>query len=269
MKKTTKLWYFTAFLIVINVIMYLAKWGGEKVLLYVSDTLPIICSLVSAICLWIAFRGFKNFDFAKKAWLLIFIGILLDFFAESTYAILEIVFVVDMNETFPTLADFFWCAGYIPLFWGLFLMFYGYKKSGFPLGNTKLYIFLAILLFLLLSTVFYFVLLPIFRDTETRGITKLFYIFYPAADVLVVIPVAILMYITSLFGMGKISWPWRFLALGFISFTGADLLYSYLSWEDIYGSGNLIDLAWHLGYLLIGMSGLYQRELIESVNGRA
>ena len=45
----------------------------------------------------------------------------------------------------------------------------------------------------------------------------------------------------------------------------ADLLYSYLSWEDQYGSGNLIDLAWNSGYLMIGLSGLYQKELIESV----
>jgi hypothetical protein len=80
-----------------------------------------------------------------------------------------------------------------------------------------------------------------------------------------VIPAAILFYITSLFG-GTITRPWKYLTIGFISFTVADLLFSYLSWQDAYGSGNLIDVAWHLGYLIIGLSALYQRELIESIN---
>jgi hypothetical protein len=47
-----------------------------------------------------------------------------------------------------------------------------------------------------------------------------------------------------------------------------DLVYSYLSWEDLYGSGNLIDLAWNFGYLSIALAGLYQTELIKSLNER-
>jgi len=74
------------------------------------------------------------------------------------------------------------------------------------------------------------------------------------------------MYITSLFGEGTVSKPWKYLALGFLSFAFADLLYSYLSWQDKYGSGNFIDIAWHMGYLLIGFAGLYQRKLVETFN---
>jgi uncharacterized membrane protein YhhN len=73
------------------------------------------------------------------------------------------------------------------------------------------------------------------------------------------------MYITNLFGGGTISRPWKYLAFGFILFTIADLLYSYLGWQDLYGNGNLIDLAWHAGYLFIGLAGLYQRELVDSL----
>jgi uncharacterized membrane protein YhhN len=83
----------------------------------------------------------------------------------------------------------------------------------------------------------------------------------------VVIPALILVYITSLFGKGLISMPWRLLALGFICFTAGDLLYSYLSWQDVYGNGNFIDIGWNLGYLLIGMSGAYQKELLTSIQG--
>jgi uncharacterized membrane protein YhhN len=75
------------------------------------------------------------------------------------------------------------------------------------------------------------------------------------------------MYITSLFGKGIISKPWKYLAFGFICFTLADLIYSYLSWQEKYDIGNPIDIAWNMGYLLIGLSGLYQWELIDSING--
>jgi len=266
MKKTKILWIFTGILIFVNIIFYLTGLGGETVLLYVSDLLPIVCALVSLIGLFYAFKGFKEYDFTKIAWLMIFTGITLSFIAESLYGILEIGLKTDMNETFPSIADYFWCVGYIPLFIGLAMMFIGYKRSGFPMGNPKVYLLLTLTFVALFAVVSYFLLIPIIEDPETSGLATLFYLFYPIADIFLVVPAAILMYITSLFGKGSISKPWKYLALGFLCFTFADLLYSYLSWQDNYGSGNLIDVAWHFGYLLIGLSGLYQRELVETIN---
>ena len=112
----------------------------------------------------------------------------------------------------------------------------------------------------------YFLLIPIAQDPETNLLAKVFYFYYPIADLLVVVPAAILMYITSLFGRSLISMPWRMMALGFLLFTIADMLYSYLGWNDVYGNGNLIDVLWHSGYLFIGLSGLYQKELLDSIN---
>ncbi len=269
MKKTKRLWILIGIVVLFNLILFLTRWGGEKVQLYMGDITPVICSLITAVCLFYTFRKFKEFDAAKIAWMLIFIGILLDFFAESTYAMMEMVFLVDINEVFPTIADYIWCAAYLPLFAGLVVMFMGYKKSGFPMGNVKVYSILAPTILIILSVVIYFLLIPIINDTETQTIEKVFYLFYPVGDLFIVIPTAILMYITSLFGKGVISRPWKYLAIGFAFFTVADLLYSYLSWQDNYETGNIIDIAWNVGYLLIGLSGLYQVELIESIEGGA
>ncbi len=266
MKKTKLLWIITGVLITLNIFFYLTGFGGDTVLLYVSDLLPIACSLTASICLFIAFKGFKEYDFTKIAWVMIFTGITLSFIAEALYGILEIVFKTNMNEVFPTIADYFWCIGYIPLFTGLLMMFIGYKRSGFPMGNPKVYALLIFAYLILFAVVSYFLLIPIINDPETNGLQTFFYLFYPIADIFLVVPAAILMYITSLFGKGTISRPWKYLALGFLSFAFADLLYSYLSWQDKYGSGNMIDVAWHLGYLLIGLSALYQRELVEEFN---
>jgi hypothetical protein len=267
MERIKRLWIFMAILFAFNIIIYLTRWGGDKVLLYVSDLLPIVCSLVSTICLLYAFKAFKAFDFIKIAWMFILIGISLNFIAEITYSLLEIVFLVDMNEVFPSVADYIWCVAYLPIITGLVIMFCGYRRSGFPMGNIKVYSILAPLILVVLTLLIIYLLIPIINDSETELIAKLFYMYYPIADMLVVIPAAILIYITSLFGKGLISRHWRYLALGFICFTVSDLLYSYLGWLDIYGNGNLIDLGWNIGYLFIGLSGLYQKQLIDSING--
>ncbi|MGE0079574.1 MAG: hypothetical protein AB7S48_17065 [Bacteroidales bacterium] len=268
MKKTSQLWVITAVIMLFNLVMYLSGIGGERLLLYVSDLLPVLCAFIAMFYLFRTYRKFKECDFTKISWLLTFVGITLFFFGESTYGFFEIVLGYDMNEAFPGLADYIWCLGYIPLFLGMGLMFYGYKKGGFPMGNTGMYVLISVAIALISITVMVYLLIPIVLDSETDLISKVFYLYYPIGDIFLVIPAVILMYITSLFGRSTISRPWRFLALGYIFFTIADLLYSYLSWEDAYGSGNLIDLAWNFGYLLIALAGLYQMELIKSLNER-
>lgn len=266
MKKTTKLLFIIAAIVLLNIIYYLGQWGGDTVLQYVSDILPIICSFIALVGLYTAVKSFKEMDFTRVAWLLIFIGIFFDFLAETTYAILEIVFKVDINIVFPTIADLFWCVGYIPMFIGLVMMFWGYRKSGFPMGRRSVY-WVVILSFLVFSTILgYYLLIPIANDSETSLLAKFFYFYYPLADLIIVVPAVILMYITSLFGRSIISMPWRMMALGFLLFTIADMLYAYLGWNDMYGNGNLIDVLWHSGYLFIGLSGLYQKQLLESIN---
>jgi hypothetical protein len=267
MKKIKRFWVISGGILVFNLIMYLTHLGGDRVLLYVSDLLPVGYSLLATIFLYRTYREFKVFDFTKLAWMLIFIGIGLDFVAETTYSVFEIGSVVNVDEVFPTLADYIWCIAYLPVFAGLIIMYCGYKRSGLPMGKEKLYWIMTPLVLIGLSLVIIYLLIPIIRDAETERIAKIFYLFYPIADLMVVIPALILVYITSLFGRAMISWPWRFLAFGFICFTVSDLLYSYLDWLDKYGNGNLIDLGWNIGYLLIAISALYQQRLMASING--
>ncbi len=264
MKKPKNLWIAIILIIAANIFVFLFQPGGDVVLKYVSDLLPVFCSLMAAYYLLLAIRSLKELDITKFAWLLIFIGIVFYFIAESAYASLEIALKTDMNELFPSVADYFWCVGYIPFFAGLLLIFIGYKRSGLPMG-TGIYIGITFLVFLVSVAIIYFLLIPVVKDEETDTLAKIFYLYYPIADLLIVLPAIILIYITSLFGTGKITRPWVFLAFGFLLFTIADLLYSYLSWQDLYGNGNLIDVAWNAGYLFLGMSGLYQYQLVKSL----
>lgn len=266
MKKTKLLWIASGLLLFANLFFNLTKLGGERFLSYISDIFPVLTSLIASIFLVGAYRSFKEFDLTKTAWLLVSIGTVLFFIAESTYAVLELGYGIDMNEQFPSVADFFWCAAYIPFYAGLMSMFLGYRNSGFPMGQTRVYTLLSVIFTITALGTIYYLLVPVINDTETELFAKVFYMFYPIADLALVIPAAILVYITSLFGKGLLSMPIKLMASGFIFFTVGDLAYSVLSWQDLYQGGSTIDLAWNAAYLSLALAGAYQKELIDTLN---
>jgi len=265
MKKTKVIWIMGIALILANILFYWFRLGGDVVLQYVSDLLPVASSLIASISLIIAFTSFKTFDFIKISWLLLCVGIILFFLGESLYAILEIGLGMDMNESFPSIADIAWCAGYIPMLICLAMMLIGYVQSGLPLGKWLWYAVLSMIFIVVSASIVYYVLIPIMEDPESGVLAKVFSLFYPIADLFLLAPAFIIIYFTSMIGRGRLSRPWMYMAFGFFAFTVADLLYSYLSWTGAYENGNFIDVAWNAGYLLIALSAVTQSELIASV----
>ncbi len=259
-----KVWYLSAVLILFNILFYWFLKEG-MLLTIISDLLPVVCAIIAVLGMILAVRSFKSFDQTKLSWILLLSGMVLFCTAETIYAVLELALQVDVNEVFPTLADLFWMAGYLPLIAGLLLLLYGYKKSGLVFGRPWKYFFGLALVLILIIRLSYILFIPIVQDEELSWLAKLAYLYYPLGDIFLIIPAAILAYITSLFDKGRISRPWQFMTLGFLAMIIADILYSYLSWNNSYGPGNYIDVLFNLGYLLIGLSGIYQKQLIESV----
>jgi hypothetical protein len=264
MKASTKTWIFTGILIIFNILFFWVKPEG-KILTIVSDALPVISVLVSIIGMVWAVKSFQVFDQTKFAWILLLTGMVLFLCAESIYGVLEVIINVDVSEVFPTVADYFWMAGYIPIFTGLVMLVIGYKRSGFSFGAKKNYIFGISCFVLITALIIYKLLIPIIQDPKTGSRAIFVYLYYPIADLLVIIPAMILVYITNLFGKARISRPWRYISVGFLCMTTFDILYSYLNWNNMYGPGNFLDIFQNLSYLLIGLGGFYQKELIESV----
>lgn len=264
MKTSAKIWIFTGILIIFNFLFFWVKPEG-KILTIVSDALPVVCALVAVIGISFAVKSLHGLDQTKISWLLLLTGIFLFLCAESIYGFLEVLLNIDVNEVFPTTADYFWMVGYLPIFTGLVLLLNGYKKSGFSFGAKKNYYFGISCFVLITALIIYKLLIPIIQDPETERLAKFVYLYYPIADLFVIIPAMILAYITNLFGKGLISRPWRYIAVGFLCMTTFDIIYSYLSWNDMYGPGNFLDIFANLSYLLIGLGGFYQKELIESV----
>jgi hypothetical protein len=172
---------------------------------------------------------------------------------------------VDMDETFPSIADVFWLAGYPPFFAGLTILLVGYVQSGLPLGSAFKYIVACVVILGIGAFLVVQLLVPILADDTLTPLVSFYYMFYPLADLVLLVPATMLVLITSHFGRGRLARPWMYIAVGFLLMGAADILYSYLDWQGLYGPGHAIDIAWNASYCVIGLAGWHQARLVRSL----
>lgn len=267
LKRTTILWMITGVLITLNIILFLIKPGSERFLTVISDAYPVLCSLIATYVLYTTLKAFKNKDYTKTAWIMIFIGVAMDCIAEALYCGQELILGINLNEATKSVSDIFWILSYPFSIIGLVMLLKGYFNTDFPKGKRIIYI-VIIGLFLIVSIIIVQILLrPIIIDRETLLIDKVVYLIYPVADIVIVSLSLLILYLTSQFGGSLISSPWRLIAIAWGLMGVSDILYSYYSWIDAYDSGSMIDIGWNLGYLLLGLVGLYQKKLLTAVSG--
>lgn len=267
MKKSTIFALAVANLLIINAFFYIVMQVKETAWLYsvVSNVSAVICSLLAVLGIFVAITNFKRYDFIKLSWIILLSGVCLYFLAETIYAVCEIGFRMDMDLIFPSVADWLWVVGYVPLIGGMVMFLHGYRMSGLPLGGKKFYIELFIVSMLIISFISAYIFVPIVKDSGISAMAKTVYVVYLTGDFVLIILSMILAHITGLLGVGLASRPWRCIAFGFIFITLSDIAYSYLTWQSNYSSGSFVDIGWNTGYLLIGLAGFYQKELFDSI----
>ena len=263
MRLSRWIWLLSAAILAFNVVLVIVHPEGKYFVLAASDILPVVCSVLAIVGTAAAFRRFKTHDEAKPAWLLLLIGVIAFSAAEVLYGFQELILGVDMNENYPNVADIFWVFGYLPFLAGLALFLRSYVKSGFTFGNWKPALLPAAAAFVAAIVLMVaYVFLPISADAGASGIEKFVYNFYPAADMVLLAPALLLVYITSRFGRGGLAFPWFCVALGLILFTLSDIAFSIASWQGNYEYGGVTDLGWNAAYLAIALGGIFQREVM-------
>jgi diguanylate cyclase (GGDEF)-like protein/PAS domain S-box-containing protein len=206
-------------------------WFSDVSLTAVS----VVGGLVTLLAAWLM----KGRD--RLSWTLMGAGILSWGFGQAAWTYMELVMGID--RPFPSLAD----AGYIPMiplmFAGLItLPGTGRRRAGRLTIGLDAFIVMACV-----ATVSWFAVLgPIYVKADASWDEKFFGLVYPAGDVLL------------LFGLiGGLARGWFArrnpvvapLMLGIGLFITADLGFAYLTVNQAYQSGSLIDLGWPLGFL--------------------
>jgi hypothetical protein len=264
MRLPVKFWIVAGALLLVNLVVYATRVGGPVVLNWTSSLLPVGCAAVGIAGIMSAVLSLKAWDRTKVAWLLLAVGMALSAAGEISYFALDAIMGVDVEAMGSSVADVFWMAAYLPYLASLFILLDGYRRSGLPMGRARKFSLAIVAGFLAAAAIAIWLLVPILEDGETGLLEKVVYLFYPIGDFLLLVPATLLILVTAQFGRGLVSVPWKCVAVAFLLWGAADIVYSYLAWNELYGDGNLIDAFWNVSYLLIGAAGLQQKNVLRS-----
>src|SRR5688572_23760799 len=225
--------------------------GGSNFYQLVNNIVPVVlASLVSLQVYWI-WKDAAQDKAARPVWTYLLAGMAVWTCGDIIWAYYALVLHIDVP--YPSWADALWVGGYFFLFAGLYAQFRTYNIR----PGRRVWQNIAVFASVLIVLTGYFVLLPIFQDFDsTRLLESLLNIFYPVLD-LVLLPLCFL--ILGTLGEGKLAVAWRIITVGFMIRAVSDLIFSYITWQEIYmpdGKANLVSAAYDfifaMSYPVIG-----------------
>ncbi|HYG57619.1 MAG TPA: hypothetical protein VD902_06090 [Symbiobacteriaceae bacterium] len=241
----------------ISLTIYLVK-PDETTLKILGNAAQTIAGLLAAVYLFRTASAFSREDSVRPYWLWLAAGYVLNALGFITYALWETVLGLEVPT--PSLADLFWGLSYPALIYGSLAMLRTYVNSGLAVRINPLSWVGTLVVFLAAG---YFLMLPTLQDTEAGLLEKFVLLLYPVGDVFLFAASTAIALMMRQFGSGKLGAPWTFIALGMITVTLGDMVYTYLSAQDLYETGNLVDLSWVLQGCLVAWGGILQYRLVK------
>jgi hypothetical protein len=249
------IWLPFAVLITGYVAINLFHIGGEALVITLNNNIanPLaltISILAIFLCFSLKARG-KNL----LLWLGLAAGWLLATIAEFWWAIAA---MMEKGTPYPSWADLFWVASYIPMLVALIL-----RSGSLPHRHSRTQpIAFIVATSISLGCTFVFVLLPILREARPDAfIENTLDLLYPILDLCILLVVLRLLFS---YRQGVYGRAWAWLSAGFIIQSIANLLFSYASISGRYYPNDRInllstlgiDIPYNLSYL-IWLIGLY------------
>lgn len=240
------------FLIPIALVLYIAAiylirpFAVEGLGSYVITINNMILAIIGALLFAIVARRFRWLSSRPgQISVAISIGLVVWAFAETTWLAYESV----GESPFPSLADFFYIAGYFAFAIALLLNIKTIHVKFKP-QVLAVWIVLSIVTFVVIA---FLAILPIFQGG--LGLETIVSLVYPLADlVIIVLALAIVLKFQS----GEIAKPWGLLVLGFILQAMGDIWFEYAQNTGTYVSAyHPSDFLLTLGYAIILASGLF------------
>ena len=159
---------------------------------------------------------------------------------------------------FPSIADVWFVIAYPLLVAGVIAFIAAYARSGFPMRGTSL-------MFVLLGGAAIAGAWPILRPIVQSAdalLPKTLNVLYPALDLVLLVPVIVLLVITSRFRGGTVWHIWCAMLAGFVFTAVGDILFAYFSTLGL----SSLDPAVHAMYLVayggLAVGAMEQRRLL-------
>jgi len=233
-------------------ISYFAAHSDVKFLYMLSNGLPPLLAFTAFMIAVVGlFRnGVKVNDRVSMVWLGYSLGMLLWLLGESTWALYTLWYSIPIP--YPSVADVFWLAGYLPLLISLIVQAWPLRE----VFATKQMRATIILMFALAFGLLVVLVPPTYASSLGGGfVTLAVSLAYPLLDV-ALLSVALPM--VFLFRKGIFWRPFLFVAVGFILTFVADVLFTWTNLNGTYYDGNYLELFFHWSYLTLAY-GFYLR----------
>lgn len=221
-------------LVIVAVAVIVANYFGQMYATLTSDfanlfiTAPLLFTLIVFL---IRDRGHGDLG---KAWMCFTVVVILWFVAERIWMVYDLT---DGGDPWPSEADYFWLAGY-PVYF-VFTFFY---LKPFRRSISKTLMFSASTVTVLVAG---FLASSIFEE-NSFSFEAVLGIAYPVLDTVSIAPIIIGL---VLFFRGQVSFLWSCLFIGMICFVIADYGFLFLSLDEEYYSGHVIDILYLWAYL--------------------
>ena len=172
-----------------------------------------------------------------------FLAILLWFLGECTWTVYAVILGVQVP--YPSIADVFYLAGYIPAFVSILGFMRIFQKLVTPL--KKIVSLLVGLLILGVTAVF---LLTPLSESSSPVFVKVFDLAYPVLDavLMALVTTRLIAFIGTSLGR-----PWTWVFCGLLLYSFADIMFSWGTLMGWYYSGHPIELLWLYGYLAFAL----------------
>ena len=162
------------FLIIACPVIY--RNGAEPQSIVVFGNIAKIFSLlIAGLSLTFTTNAYTPGERAKRAWTFLAGGMWVWFFAQSIFAQYKMVQGVSL---YPSIADIFFVAAYLPLFAGLIQLISDFRSTGLPMGGRKSYLIQIAILIIFYAILFFKWLWPLAINQDPPE-TKFLNVGYP------------------------------------------------------------------------------------------
>ena len=212
-------------------------------IIYHSHFTPSFQGLV-ILGIWAITVSDKIKEIQKKSLILLVISFTLWFAAEQTWNLYEHVLDID---PYPSIADLFYLAAPITMFFSLILFLKPFKKQ----ISKKIIVFA--------STISIIILIPTLIATYTFGIEDNFFeilvaLLYPIVDSILLIPAIVAISFTIL---NKRSLFWIVILIGILVLVAADVIFLFAIIDDTYTDGHPVDILFISSYTVWAFTMYY------------
>ncbi|HEV8634098.1 MAG TPA: ATP-binding protein [Chloroflexota bacterium] len=250
---------FLAFFFATFLLWVVVKPIEQHGLVVLSDlVLPTVAIFAGVTTVMLALRMQGR---ERRSWLLIGLGTLSWGLGMAVWSYYELV--LEAKTPFPSLADLGYL-GMIPL---MFAGLVSLPASERPAEGRIKAVLDAVIVMTGIATVSWFAVLgPVYSQADKTWLETLIGLAYPAGDVLLM---------CALVGGMARGWIARRdpalipLVLGIVLFSISDSAFAYLTMNDLYESGNPIDVGWSTGFLLVAYAAVRRWAQGSAAPGRA